>query len=449
MEAGGVSAAVEVLVGIDLSVADHAELASASQSVARLQSFVDLAKVQIARRTRQLRDEGDTASTHVLEDEGRLSGKEAAANDERDRVCDQLPEFEDALTNGDCTAGHLDVLVHHTKDLSDVERADLELVKDELLRDAANDPIALFERKVRAVVAKIRELHRPDSDVDELDRQRAQSKVTRWTDRDTGMKHTLIALDPIRDAALWNVVDQHLARLRGQPGNDRRSFAELHVEALMAAIQPGDASGVRVPEIVVHVDAASLCHGRHADTLCETIDGQLVPVSTVQRLCCEAMLHAVIVDPDGTVDRICAEQRTANRQQRRMLAAMYRTCAHPYCDMPFSTCRIHHVEWFSRGGQTVLANMVPLCDRHHHLVHEGGWHLRLDERRVLTWSRPDGTDWATSRPDRILRPDEAAACTRPPPEPPPPGRAHRAPGIASDASRVDECMAAGEQLTLT
>jgi hypothetical protein len=449
MEAGGVSAAVEVLVGIDVSVADPAELATASQSVARLQSFVDLAKVQIARRTRQLRDEGDTASTHVLEDEGRLSGKEAAANDERDRVCDQLPEFEDALTNGDCTAGHLDVLARHTKDLSDVERADLELVQDDLLRDAARDPIALFERKVKAIVAKIRQMHRPNSDVDELERQRAQSKVKRWTDRDTGMKHTLIALDPIRDASLWNVVDQHLARLRSQPGNDGRSFAELQVEALIEAIQPGDAPGVRVPEIVVHVDAASLCHGRHPDTLCETVDGQPVPVATVQRLCCEAILQAVIVDPDGTVDRICAEQRTANRQQRRMLAAMYRTCAHPHCDMPFSTCRIHHVEWFSLGGRTVLANMVPLCERHHHLVHEGGWHLHLDQRRVLTWSRPDGTDWATSSPDRIVRPDEATACTRPPPEPPPPGRAHRAPGSPPDASPVDPSMATGEQLTLT
>ena len=42
----------------DLSVADNDELAAASRAVARLQSFVDLAKVQISRRTRQLGQAG-------------------------------------------------------------------------------------------------------------------------------------------------------------------------------------------------------------------------------------------------------------------------------------------------------------------------------------------------------------------------------------------------------
>ena len=105
-------------------------------------------------------------------------------------------------------------------------------------------------------------------------------------------------------------------------------------------------------------------HGRHADTLCETIDGEPVPVATMQRLCCEAVLQAVMIRPDGTVDQLCAERRTATRQQRRMLAAMYRTCGHPHCEVGFSRCRIHHVEWFTRGGKTVIANLLPRCARH-------------------------------------------------------------------------------------
>ena len=40
MEAVGVREAVEALIGVDLSVADHAEIAAASRSVARLQAFV-------------------------------------------------------------------------------------------------------------------------------------------------------------------------------------------------------------------------------------------------------------------------------------------------------------------------------------------------------------------------------------------------------------------------
>ncbi|HSJ91792.1 MAG TPA: DUF222 domain-containing protein, partial [Ilumatobacter sp.] len=178
--------------------------------------------------------------------------------------------------------------------------------------------------------------------------------------------------------------------------NAERPFAELQVEAVMASVNAGTGSAsARIPEVVAHVDHASLCHGRHADTLCETIDGTPIPVSTVRRLCCEAIIQAVIVNPDGTVDQICAEQRTANRAQRRMLAAMYSTCAHPHCQIPFTACRIHHIVWWTNGGKTTLANTLPLCETHHHLVHEGGWHLSMDDQRRVTWTRPDGTTWLT------------------------------------------------------
>ena len=50
----GATAAMGGLVATDLTVADHAELADAARAVARVQAFVDLAKVQIARRTLEL-----------------------------------------------------------------------------------------------------------------------------------------------------------------------------------------------------------------------------------------------------------------------------------------------------------------------------------------------------------------------------------------------------------
>ncbi len=34
------------------------------------------------------------------------------------------------------------------------------------------------------------------------------SKVKRWTDRESGMRHTLISLDPVRDATLWAGIDR-------------------------------------------------------------------------------------------------------------------------------------------------------------------------------------------------------------------------------------------------
>ena len=219
MEAVGVRDAVGELIGTDLSVADHGDLAAASRAVARVQAFVDLAKVQIARRGRELAEAGDTSSAHALIDEGRCTGNDAKATDGRDQICGSLPGFEEALAAGVVTGAHLDALHHHTKDLSDAERADLVDVADGLVADAASQSAALFDRNVKALVAKIREIHRPGSDADELDRQRAASKVSRWRDRETGMRNTLISLDPIRDASLWNVIDHHLAAIRRDPAS--------------------------------------------------------------------------------------------------------------------------------------------------------------------------------------------------------------------------------------
>jgi hypothetical protein len=70
---------------------------------------------------------------------------------------------------------------------------------------------------------------------------------------------------------------------------------------------------------------------------------------------------------------------------------MYRSCGYPGCDIAFERCDIHHVIEWLRFGSTDLDNLLPLCSKHHHLVHEGRWRLQLDKHRVITIHRPDGT----------------------------------------------------------
>jgi hypothetical protein len=58
----------------------------------------------------------------------------------------------------------------------------------------------------------------------------------------------------------------------------------------------------------------------------------------------------------------------------------------------FGDCNVHHViEWVQHRGPTDLDNLVPLCSKHHHLVHDGGWQLELFPDRRLIVRRPDGT----------------------------------------------------------
>ena len=125
--------------------------------------------------------------------------------------------------------------------------------------------------------------------------------------------------------------------------------------------------------------------------MCETSTGQDVPAATVRRLCCDADIIPIVLDGDGVALDVGRAKRVATRDQRRALRAMYRTCAHPGCMVAFDDCDIHHVNPWIPTGLTDLDNLLPLCSRHHHLVHEGGWTLTLSADRTITLCRPDGS----------------------------------------------------------
>jgi hypothetical protein len=166
----GVLDAVQQLLVSDPDVASSDELADISRRSATLRSFADYVDVRVSRRSSSLAAEGAAAPAGaVLIDEGRLSGRDAKATGERDRVCTEMPGFEDALASGACSAGHLDSIARQTKDLTDDERADLSQIVDDLVADASSQPVGLFERTTKNVIDKIREMHRPDSDADERD----------------------------------------------------------------------------------------------------------------------------------------------------------------------------------------------------------------------------------------------------------------------------------------
>ena len=109
--------------------------------------------------------------------------------------------------------------------------------------------------------------------------------------------------------------------------------------------------------------------------------------------------NGVIIDAPGELN-LGRTTRLANRAQRRALRALHRTCAVPGCDVTFDRCTIHHIHWWRHGGTTDLANLLPLCNRHHHLVHDRGWQLELGPHRELTVTTPSGRVMTTGPPQR-------------------------------------------------
>jgi Domain of unknown function (DUF222)/HNH endonuclease len=203
----------------------------------------------------------------------------------------------------------------------------------------------------------------------------------------------LISLDPVRDKTFWTAVTSKRTKLRQKPEYAKLPWDQLEVGALIEAIGGG---GDRVPMIFVLIDEITLATGKvHERTVCETDDGTPLPIETVRNLCCNADIVPIIINRKGQALAVGRTQRVATPVQRAALRAMHRTCAGSNCTVPFDDCYIHHIVPWMEGGYTDLDNLLPLCSREHHLVHEGGWKITMTADRVVTWIRPDGTVYET------------------------------------------------------
>ncbi len=203
-----------------------------------------------------------------------------------------MPSFEDALAAGAVSAAHVDALAAATRNLNDQLLAEFVACEADLLTDAGNQGVDVFERGCRELARHIAAQARANADADELDEQRRNSSVKQWTDKLTGMRKTLLSLDPVRDTELWTAVNAKLASLRQADGTNGTPFDQLQVEAFIATVATGGAVS-RVPQVGVLIDYQTIRDGLHASSICELDNGTPVPVSTVRRLCCDANVSPI------------------------------------------------------------------------------------------------------------------------------------------------------------
>lgn len=387
MEDRGVSAALAALLELDPAACDRRALDEVVRLSAKVRAWLDSVDVRVARRARELEAEGRSESPQgVLSGYGRRSNREARAASDRAAACEQLPSFEAALADGSVSSGHVDAVASLVRGLDDAGRSVLATWEDELLSSARGEPVSVFERRCRALGRRIA----ADEGESELDRQRATVSVRRWVDRATGMHHTHLALDPLSDQQWWAAVQAELTVLAHSDEADGRPYAQLQADAVVRSARGSDGRR-RVPEVSVLIDLDTLRRGLHERSVCELADGSPLPPSTVRRLACEAELVPVVLRGAGQVLDVGRSARLATPAQRAALSAMYRTCSVDGCEVPFADCQVHHVDPWETGGRTDLDRLTPLCHRHHHLVHEGGWTLVLAPDRTVKLIRPDGT----------------------------------------------------------
>ena len=114
-----------------------------------------------------------------------------------------------------------------------------------------------------------------------------------------------------------------------------------------------------------------------------------VPVSaeTARRIACDAG-RVTMTHKSGKILSVGRKTRTIPPPIRRALEFRDRGCRFPGCSSRH--CDAHHVIHWADGGETKLSNLVLFCRRHHRMLHEGGFTIRIDDRGAVQFQDPRG-----------------------------------------------------------
>ncbi|HWL44743.1 MAG TPA: DUF222 domain-containing protein [Ilumatobacter sp.] len=412
-------ATLSALGSVDVGSADAVACNRWLGDLKQVQGWVDAMRARVTSRLDALATAGESFGSEQSHSRcSGMSGREAGKQKERANTLDQADGFADALAAGDVTGEHIDKLANVAKSLDDQARAALFDRSDELLEHAQSHDPGRFGRHVRDVANQLA----ADAGAERERRQRAQTWLSWKLDGD-GMYELHARLHPELGGRIINALQHettamvHRGEAAGEPEFVNRTVNRnrLMAEALGHLVGAGHGElRPTVADISYLIDATTATTGTfHDHTICETQHGAGISFESVRALLCNGQITPVYIDSDGTVLDVGRTQRTANRQQRRALRAMYRTCAAEGCDTPFDRCHIHHIDWWEHGGPTDLKNLLPLCARHHHLVHSLGWQLTLTPDRTLTVTDRQGNTVMVTTPDMPNRrrrgpPDRAA-----------------------------------------
>ncbi len=128
--------------------------------------------------------------------------------------------------------------------------------------------------------------------------------------------------------------------------------------------------------------AAGLLTGLPATA--HTRRGTRIGPRTLQRLCCDATLTRLLLDPAGhPLDSNPSRRQLTSRERRALEHRDGYRCQRRGCRRPAASCTPHHVVPWHLGGPTIQANMLLLCRACHHQLHDRDTHLPLHDGRII------------------------------------------------------------------
>ena len=366
----------------ELPVARLKDLVTASRSweakVAALQT--DSARL-IAAQERH----GDGGGS-VLRDHAGKSKSQARRSLGTAEVLDEMPGLRSAVDAGDVSLSNAERLADAAKQVAP-ETVDS---ASDLLAMARELPPDQFAREASAWTQR----HQSDHGHDDWLNKRQQRYLKTWKQKN-GMVRMDGLLDPETGTRICSRLQGVVEELRRQDqksartgasdasnpgaGEEQRTWDQLRADALdlltsgtaEGSKSRGDSGGRPKAEIIVVADIGALT-GDDPAGRCEIPGTGPVPPAVLDRIACDAHLTGLLFHKGKPLHH-GATVRTATKDQWRALIARDRGCIG--CGAEPARCQAHHIVPYARSRRTDIENLVLVCWRCHHNIHDHRWRV--------------------------------------------------------------------------
>ena len=320
-------------------------------------------------RMGQWADDGAVSMLAWLRNRCRMSNRDAAAWVRRGRLLDRHEQFGQAAVDHRLTSSQLAEVERLRRPRYDALLGEHQglLIEQLAPLDAAQTAVACGVWRERA-----------DAIIDDAEPPLPPTRALSLARDGAGGVLGKLTLDEMAATEL----DKALSTARTFEGDhDDRTLVERDGDALFDIVSffnrhhSGTGTPRHLPHITVSVDGSTLddCPVGVNDDTQQPVGG-----AVVDTLLCDCKLHGIVRDATGAPMAFGRARYTVPRALFRQVAARDGGCRFPGCDRPVRFCDAHHIRYWRHGGGTDYGNLVLLCNRHHHLVHQQHLVLTLE-----------------------------------------------------------------------
>ncbi|MYD40280.1 MAG: DUF222 domain-containing protein [Acidimicrobiia bacterium] len=348
-----------VLPSASVKDATSEELEERMRSASRAESQAQAVRVEAAAELVLRRGQSLTEKT-VRSQSGQSTGKSRKEVETAGKLKD-LPVTSDAFRKGKITFDHARIIADTA--------GRVEIDEEELVDKATSEPVDVFARTARQHEQEQSE----DDGMSTLKKQRRSRNAWIRINRRDGMTVLHAEFDPVTGERVKTALAAKTRELWREEDRDHRPSTEQRMADALADLicRPGERKKAPVTTLFLIADYdIGLGQIRNA----RLGDGTPMPVEVFKDLACRAHILPAIFNSRGQPLWVGLGRRSATPAQRIALIARDRGCVG--CGADPAWCQAHHIVHWAAEGPTDIDNLVLLCSRCHHRVHDEDWEVQ-------------------------------------------------------------------------